>query len=124
MEETLYFKYVPMNLSLRQIHPHPSYVTYEFASDLDSIVASVESIGLLVPLLVMNDGDDTYHVIDGHRRLEAAKRLELTSLYCVVRPHISNAEFAVLRYQLHSTVKPWTAQELSQQRKRMEASQT
>lgn len=49
------------------------------------IMDSVERIGLLYPLLVVQRGDE-YLVLDGHTRLEALKRLKYPTAMCSVAP--------------------------------------
>jgi ParB/RepB/Spo0J family partition protein len=43
-----------------------------------ALAESIAAHGVLVPLLVVADGPDTYTVVDGHRRLTAARALALT----------------------------------------------
>ena len=43
--------------------------------EFDTLKKSIESQGIINPIVVKQNGDDTYTLIDGHRRLEAAKLL-------------------------------------------------
>ncbi len=51
---------------------------------LDELTASIKDVGVLEPLLVIRKGRKHYILIAGHRRLEAAKRAELTAVPCIV----------------------------------------
>ncbi len=51
---------------------------------LDDLAASIRRIGIIVPLVVAPEGD-IFHLIAGHRRLAAAKRLNLSEVPCCVR---------------------------------------
>jgi ParB family chromosome partitioning protein len=58
---------------------HPGNVRTDL--DLDpSFVASIREVGLLVPLRIAPNGDGTYRVIDGHRRLAAGIQAGLTEV--------------------------------------------
>ena len=56
--------------------------------DLDELAASIRSTGgtLLQPLVVSPLPDGGFELVDGHRRLEAAKRLGLKTLPCIAAP--------------------------------------
>jgi ParB family chromosome partitioning protein len=58
---------------------HPGNVRTDL--DLDpAFVASIREVGLLVPLRIAPNGDGTYRVIDGHRRLAAGIQAGLTEI--------------------------------------------
>jgi ParB family chromosome partitioning protein len=63
--------------------------------DINTLCQSIQSNGILVPLLVRRTGE-RYEVIDGDSRLEAAFRLRLREVPCVVRD-TSDSETHVLR---------------------------
>lgn len=44
---------------------------------METLVAAIKSHGILNPLLVESDGEGKYRLLDGHRRLTAAKELKL-----------------------------------------------
>ena len=52
--------------------------------DLDELVSSIRTLGIVEPLVVTRD-DDGWLVIAGHRRLEAALTAGLETVPCVVR---------------------------------------
>jgi len=41
--------------------------------EIDKLANSIRSLGLILPLAVVQEGDDKYRVVDGNRRLEALK---------------------------------------------------
>lgn len=51
---------------------------------IDDLAASIRRVGIIVPLVVAPEGD-LFHLIAGHRRLAAAKRLGLSEVPCCVR---------------------------------------
>jgi ParB/RepB/Spo0J family partition protein len=52
--------------------------------DLNSLILSMSSLGLITPITVQPFGDNQYAVVAGHRRLAAAKRLEWTDIEAYV----------------------------------------
>ena len=93
-------------LPLGQLSPHPDHEPHSFDSPEDEwLLESIEHSGLLMPLIVE---EGSLRIVDGHRRYLAAKRLELPSVECSMRPPLSDADYEHLRWSLHETHKPWT----------------
>jgi len=61
-----------MMVKLTDIHPHPMNKEIYTISDIDDLVDSIRSKGLLEPIVI----DQNFHVISGHRRLTAIAKLE------------------------------------------------
>jgi ParB family chromosome partitioning protein len=76
----------PYMIGVDQLTAHPGNVR----ADLDlsaEFCASVAEVGVRIPLLVTQAGDDGgYRVIEGHRRLAAAVKAGLPEVPCVVDP--------------------------------------
>lgn len=67
------------------IDPNPSQPRVEFdQSGIDSLAASIESVGLLQPLVVRSAGD-RYVLVAGERRLRASKQAGLATVPVVIR---------------------------------------
>jgi ParB/RepB/Spo0J family partition protein len=71
------------NLPVNAIHPSPRNPRTDFGS-LDELAASLQTHGLLQPIVVRRDGEG-YEIIAGHRRHAAATQLGWPSIACVVR---------------------------------------
>jgi len=68
-----------------EIAPNPKQPRSEFDGEgIDALAASIETIGLLQPILV-REGADGYVLIAGERRLRAAKKAGLTRIAVVIR---------------------------------------
>ena len=52
---------------------------------MSDLVESIRVNGILSPVLVRPDGEDSYEMISGHRRMHAAKIVGLTSIPAIVR---------------------------------------
>jgi ParB/RepB/Spo0J family partition protein len=59
--------------------------------DVSDIVASIPTHGIVQPLVVAPQDDDTYIIIAGHRRFAAAEQAGLETVPCIVR-HVSDEE--------------------------------
>ena len=73
-------------LEINRIHNfanHPFKVVDD--EEMDELVESIEKNGILVPVLVRPDVDNTYEMIAGHRRMHAAIRIGLKTIPAIVR---------------------------------------
>ncbi|MGC8873095.1 MAG: ParB/RepB/Spo0J family partition protein [Chloroflexia bacterium] len=77
MEERLIY------LDPRQVQPDPKAVRHD-PGDIAALAASIAAQGLLQPIGVIHMWGDTYRVVFGHRRLEAAKQLGLERIPCLL----------------------------------------
>ena len=64
---------------------HPFIVRED--EKLKEMVASIEKVGILNPIIIREDGKDGYEIISGHTRCEAAKRAGLTEIPAIVREY-------------------------------------
>ena len=74
---------VAHSIAIDVIQPSPHNPRHDMGN-LDELVASLDAHGLLQPIVVRRVRD-RYEIIAGHRRYEAAKRLEWTDIPAVVR---------------------------------------
>src|SRR5690349_11534996 len=107
--------------ALRDIQTDPRYLSWTQATEQErvSLLESMRRFGLLSPLLVMEMGDGTYQILDGHRRYAAARELGWRTIGCLIYPKMSNTDVVTLRFQLHELTKPWTQAEHQFQKERM-----
>ena len=72
-------------IDISLIHPfknHPFKVLDD--QKMDELVNSVINQGIISPVLVRPNGDGTYEMISGHRRMHAAKRAQLKKIPAIV----------------------------------------
>ncbi|SFG59003.1 ParB/RepB/Spo0J family partition protein [Oribacterium sp. WCC10] len=72
-------------IEISLIHPfknHPFKVVDD--QRMDELVDSIINQGVLSPVLVRPNGDGTYEMISGHRRIHAAKRAQLKKIPAIV----------------------------------------
>ena len=59
---------------------------------LEDLVESVQTNGVLVPIIVRPTGGDLYEILAGHNRVEASKILGLETVPAIVRDDLTDAE--------------------------------
>ena len=72
----------PMEIATSLIDPSPDNPRSSIG-DVSDLAASIEAVGIIAPLLVTPAGD-RFALVYGHRRLAAAKRLQLATVPAVV----------------------------------------
>jgi ParB/RepB/Spo0J family partition protein len=89
-----------------RIHEHPDNVRDDLG-DLSELSASIRAVGLLQPL-VISEWPKVYTVIDGHRRLAAARLAGARALPCLLTKHDApDAQLVVmLAAALHKALTP------------------
>ncbi len=74
-----------LEISLSQIDPNPYQPRKQFdKAALEELAASINSMGIIQPLIVLKSGN-RYVIIAGERRFRAAHIAGLTTVPCVVR---------------------------------------
>jgi ParB family chromosome partitioning protein len=96
------------NVAIERLHPHHSNIRTDLG-DLTELAASIRAHGLLQPLVVtpLPKGDG-YEVLDGNRRLAAAKLAGAKGLPCLAaRPGDEDHQVTVmLAAALHKQLSP------------------
>lgn len=90
-------------IPIDEISPNPfSLEIYgQTSGEIDDLIDSVRTHGILVPLVVVVVADRTgWELISGHRRLESARTLEMRNVPCEVRfiPDHTERRRAILEY--------------------------
>lgn len=73
---------------IRDLHPNPKNARKHPPGQIDLLAANIEEFGFLIPIVI----DETGLVLAGHGRLEAAKKLGLKALPCVMADHLTEAQ--------------------------------
>jgi ParB family chromosome partitioning protein len=87
----------PVELDVSLIRPfknHPFKVLDD--EKMDELVDSVIKQGVISPVIVRPNGDGTYEMISGHRRLHAAERAELKTVPATVMDGLTDDEATIL----------------------------
>jgi hypothetical protein len=101
---------VVREVPITEVHLHPDFyrdlVPGEFDDDI--LLVSVREEGLVTPLVVAEESDGRYAVVDGCLRYACAKRLGFPTVPCVIHGPLPGIAFGRLRFRLNSTIKPWS----------------
>jgi ParB family chromosome partitioning protein len=77
---------VPLVIPIERVLPNPYQPREHFSHDeLEELIASIKSHGILQPLIVTEKIDGTYELIAGERRLRAARLAGLTAVPVFIR---------------------------------------
>jgi ParB/RepB/Spo0J family partition protein len=88
-----------MSLPTRHLEVDPDF-NHSDQIEADDLLPSIQAYGILAPIHVRKkEGSDSYYVIDGHRRLDAAIRAELPMVPVYDHGQIDNVEAGVQAYQ-------------------------
>ena len=79
------------------LYPANRRVRRSSANHVESICRSVSAMGFCLPVLITSDGT----IIDGHVRWEAARRLGMETVPCIVIDHLSKDEVRLLSVSLN-----------------------
>ena len=92
-----------VNLDISKLHPfegHPYKVLDD--EDMEALVESIRTQGVLTPLVVRQMEDDAYEIISGHRRLHACKKAGIGTVPALIYSLDRNAAaIALVDSNLH-----------------------
>ena len=77
-----------IELDLIDSFPNHPYHVFDDV-DMSELVSSIQSNGLLSPIIVRNKADGRYEVISGHRRKRAYEILKINEIRAIVALYFS-----------------------------------
>lgn len=97
------------NIQVSKIKPNPLNPRKKSSemSD-DQLLESISQKGILTPLIMYKNDDDMYTLVEGERRLNAAKKLGLEEVpaHVITRP-LTKLENLTIMFQLHNVREDW-----------------
>ena len=82
------------------------------AEQIDKIASSIKNFGFNVPLVI----DKDYEVIAGHGRLEAARKLGLEEIPCIVKDDLTESQIRAYRIADNKTAESgWELEQLAEE---------
>lgn len=95
------------NLSPHKIGRNPENPRLIFRQEeMDSLLVSIDTLGIQVPLTVYKEGDG-YRLIDGERRWRCALKLNLRTVPALVQDKPSELGNLLLMYNIHALREQW-----------------
>lgn len=89
------------------------------SGNLETLITSLRHDGLMNPITVVKVADDKYHVVDGWRRVEAAKAMDMKQIFCLVHENLKDADAAHKSYVLNNERDQLNEIEIAQHIKKM-----
>lgn len=97
-----------MHLSVDAISPNPENPRLIFDQEkLDILAESISEVGILVPLIVFEEEDGKYLLLDGERRWMCAKRLNLKDIPANVIAKPNKIENILRMFNIHNVREDW-----------------
>jgi DNA modification methylase len=89
-------------IAVNLIDAAPRRVRRALSRQIDGVVRSIKRFGYRIPILVRTEaGGERYQVVDGHIRLEAARRLGADQIPCLKVDDLTDNELRQLRLSLN-----------------------
>ena len=96
------------DIQIESIQPNPRNPRLIFPEDeLDRLAASIAQEGILVPIVVFENEDATFTLIDGERRYKCARRLGFEQVPALVANQKDEAANLVSMFNIHYMREPW-----------------
>jgi hypothetical protein len=64
------------------------------------LIQSFDNVGIISPVILYKDGTETFHLIDGKKRIQFAKEQQLKTVYAVVLPEVTKTS-DIIRFFLN-----------------------
>ncbi len=96
-------------LPIEKIFPNPHQPREYFnAEKMFQIRESLRREGIISPLVVMDNEDGTYMIIDGERRYRSAIELGYTELPVVIESKMDDVQMRIRQFQVQQYHEEWT----------------
>lgn len=87
-------------------------------SDIDELAASIELTGLIHPIVVKENGEGGYIIIDGERRFTAMKQLQAETVSAIVRRPVNDVLEELMLIEANRTQRKMSAADIAMQAER------
>ena len=83
----------PLSLDIADLVPYANHPFKLYEGDrLDDMVRSIKELGVLMPVIVRPNEDETYEILSGHNRANAAKLVGLKEIPVIIKTGLSDDE--------------------------------
>lgn len=95
------------NIAVEDVDPDPENPREVFpAEELERLAASIDDVGILVPIVVSRDGN-RYRLIDGDRRWQCAEQLGLQEIPAMIVERPDDRTRLVQMFNIHQVREKW-----------------
>lgn len=104
-----------MQVLLSKIAPDAQQPRKFFAADaMFTLKESIRQHGIVSPLVVHDQGDGTFLLVDGERRFRAAKELKLKEVPVIIRKKTNATDLLIEQFNIQEQHEAWTPMEKAQ----------
>ncbi len=97
-----------LHIPVDQISPNPENPRLIFNQQkLDALAESISEVGILVPLIVFQEDDGRYILLDGERRWQCAKRLNFKDVPANIFAKPTRVENLLRMFNIHNVREDW-----------------
>jgi len=97
-----------LHIPVDKIIPNPENPRLIFNQErLDALAESIAEVGILVPLIVFQEDDGRYILLDGERRWRCAKRLNIKDVPANIIAKPSKVENILRMFNIHNVREDW-----------------
>ena len=97
-----------LHIPVDKISPNPENPRLIFNQErLDALAESISQVGILVPLIVFQEDDGRYILLDGERRWQCAKRLNIKEVPANIIAKPSKVENILRMFNIHNVREDW-----------------
>jgi len=97
-----------LHIPVDKVSPNPENPRLIFNQEkLDTLAESISEVGILVPLIVFQDDDGRYILLDGERRWQCAKRLNMKEVPANIIAKPSKIENILRMFNIHNVREDW-----------------
>lgn len=97
-----------LHIPVDKISPNPENPRLIFNQErLDTLAESISQVGILVPLIVFQEDDGRYILLDGERRWQCAKRLNIKEVPANIIAKPSKIENILRMFNIHNVREDW-----------------
>jgi len=97
-----------LHIPVDKIRPNPENPRLIFNQErLDALAESISQVGILVPLIVFQEDDGRYILLDGERRWQCAKRLNIKEVPANIIAKPSKIENILRMFNIHNVREDW-----------------
>lgn len=97
-----------LHISVDDISTNPENPRLIFDQEkLDMLAESIAEVGILVPLIVFREDDGTYVLLDGERRWQCARRLNMKDVPANIIAKPSKIENILRMFNIHNVREEW-----------------
>lgn len=96
-------------LPIEKIVPNPNQPREYFNADkMFQVKESIRREGIISPIVVMDNEDGSYLIVDGERRYRCAVELGHREVPVVIEPKMDDLQMRIRQFQIQEYHEPWT----------------